>query len=108
MIPHSFRKLGDVVKVDLTCLGDDHSVLQVVVARRVATGISNDIYIENPGRGARGESLGTTFTIDILRIWPLEEQLDELGNLRSFFPPPGWRERRRECAQRASRASSSS
>ena len=67
-ISTGFWKLGTIIDIDLACLGDDHSVLRVVVARRTATGIHNDLYVGNPGRGARGESLGSGFTIEVLRI----------------------------------------
>lgn len=89
-IQDGFRKLGIVVDIDPAFLGDDHSILRVVVARRSMARIDNDQYMGNPGKGARGQSLGTAFTIEVLRIWPREEQLGELGNLRPFFPrPPG-------------------
>jgi hypothetical protein len=43
-------------------------VLRVVVARRTATGIQNDLYVGYPGHGTRGESLGTAFTIEVLQV----------------------------------------
>lgn len=68
-----FRKLGTVVEIDPACLGNDHSVLRVVVARGTAMGIDHDQNLGNPSQGSRGESLGTAFTIEVLRIWRREE-----------------------------------
>lgn len=87
-IPPTFHKLGTVIDIDSAYLGDNHSVLRVVTARRTTTGIHNDIYLGNPSHGACGKSLGSAFTIEVLWIWPCEEQLDALGNLRPFFPYP--------------------
>ena len=68
-----FCKLVTLVDIDPAYLGDNNSVLQVVLARRIATVISNDQYLGNPSRGARGSSLGTAFTVEMLRICPREE-----------------------------------
>jgi hypothetical protein len=92
-ISAGFRKLGTVVDIDPTCLGDDHSVLWVVMARHTMIGIQNDLYVGNLGHGACGESLGTAFTIEVLRVWPMEEYLDELGEPLPFLPAfVRWRE----------------
>jgi hypothetical protein len=85
-IPAGFCNLGTIVDIDPACLGDDHLVLRVVMARRITIRIQNDLYVENSGRGMRGESLGMAFSIKVLWIWPRKEQLDELGNLCPFFP----------------------
>jgi hypothetical protein len=66
-IKAGFAKLGTVVDIDLACLGEgDSSILRVVVARRIATGIPDSLYIRNPDKGASRRSLSSTFSIEVL------------------------------------------
>lgn len=89
-IPDAFRKLGTVVEIDSACLEGDSSTVRVVVARSSASRIPKCEFLGKPGKGANGRVLGSTFDIEVLRVWPRAEQLDASGLLRPFFPrPPG-------------------
>ncbi|KAJ1272950.1 hypothetical protein BS78_06G242300 [Paspalum vaginatum] len=84
-IPAGFRKLGTVVEIDPENIHpnprhSDYTSLRVVIERVRPTGIPEDHWIANH----RG--LGTTFGVRVLRVWRREEQLDNLGRLRPFFP----------------------
>jgi hypothetical protein len=89
-IPDAFCKLGTVVEIDLACLEGDSSTICVVVARSSTSRIPKRKFLGKPGKGTNGRVLGSTFDIEVLRVWPRAEQLDALGLLRPFFPqPPG-------------------
>jgi hypothetical protein len=61
-----------------------------VVARSSTSRIPKRKFLGKPGKGTNGRVLGSTFDIEVLRVWPRTEQLDTLGLLRPFFPwPPG-------------------
>lgn len=70
-------------------MGDTSSV-RVVVAWETPTGSLDDQFLGNPRKGTNGKVLGSKYKIEVLRIWPRAEQVDEIGCLRPFFPrPPG-------------------
>lgn len=72
-IPAAFAKVGAVVEVGWACLLGDTSLVHVVVARETPSDIPDDQFVGNPGKGASGRVLGSTFHIEVLRVWPRSE-----------------------------------
>jgi hypothetical protein len=77
-----------VVEIDSACLEGYSSTIRVVVARSSASGIPEREFLGKPGKGNNGRVLGSTFDIEVLRVWPQAEQLDASGLMRPFFPRP--------------------
>lgn len=42
----------------------------------------------DPGRGTNDRVLGSSFRMEVLRIWPRSKQVDAAGHIRHFFPRP--------------------
>lgn len=70
------------MEIDPDCLRGDHSSLRVVIARETSDLLLDLQFLGNPGEAT---SLGPAFRIEIIKIWPRAEQLDEMGRLRPFF-----------------------
>ena len=88
----AFAKIGDAMEIDPACLlGDTSSV-------RIVDRATNDQFLGNPRKGANNKVLGSKYKIEVLRIWPRAENVDEIGYLRPFFPRlpgpgnGGWRD----------------
>lgn len=80
-IPAAFRQLGMVVEIDSNCLvEDDYSSVRVVVEHARPDRVLGDLWVANIG------GLNATFQIEVLHTWRREDQLDENGRLRPFFP----------------------
>jgi hypothetical protein len=81
-IQAGFAKLGPVIDIDPACLDEgDRSILQVVMARCLPLGILDSLYGANTDRAHGARCLSSTFSIEVIRVWPWIEPLDALGNL---------------------------
>lgn len=83
-IPAAFEDLGQVVEIDPDCLRGDHSNLHVIVTRETP-----DLPLELQWLGDPSdeeETLGVVFHLEVIKIWPRREQLDDFWRLCPFFP----------------------
>jgi hypothetical protein len=87
-IPAAFVRIKTVEEIDEACFMGNFSSIRVMVARATAMGIPETEFLGNPGHGASKRVLGSTFSIEVLRVWPRAEQMDDAGHLRPFFPRP--------------------
>lgn len=75
-------------EIDKACFMGNFSSVRVMVARATAMGIPETEFLGNPRHGVSRRVLGSTFSIEVLRVWPRAEQMDDTGRLRPFFPRP--------------------